>query len=505
MGRGQALRKKRILIALLLISTISLFIAGTSLVIVTPRFGMEWKVSLPAYSSVEMTSDGGFITMGTPWLVKLDMNGNSQWSKLYPDANFSKAQFVDQTTDGGYIISGWTVNASSSSYDYEQLIIKVDEYGNEEWNKTFASGIAAAYIVRHTSDGGCVLIGWQDNLSIIKIYSDGSEQWNRTYTTTADFHIPRPFRVIRQSSDLGYVLLCSGYWRGYHSWILKTNESGYPEWNRTIIYGWNELYSIQQTSDGGYLLSGTTDLSELGNELNHAMLLKLFSNGSTQWISKYSEVRSYGGNALQTSDGGYIVAVVAPWWFLGGRACIWKTDANGATLWCTPLDIDTMVNLFRQTPDGGYMLGWSIGLAKVSGSPPLLSTDTIFTIYTASFWLLLATVVTGAVLGLMSISAGITSKYRGWREKPKLEPEDRHDEDVEGTRKGRLLQNLNRVELLTLAKLIPNGPANDEASRSELIGIIKASLSIEEIQDMLRVADGKRPRIRRRDFPPYNA
>jgi hypothetical protein len=489
---------------------------GTLLVIISPLFGIEWKASPPSsgYSSLEMTSDGGFILAGSSsggapnwsdiWLQKLDANGNSQWSKVYPDANYSIAFSIDQTSDGGYVVSGWTVNTSAVPWDYQLLLVKVDSYGNEVWNMTYVSGYYVSYVVQHTSDGGCVLSGGFD-LSIIKVNANGSEQWNRTYFGPPDFELSS--RMTKQTSDGGYAVLSSPDF-GDLSWLLKMNESGYPEWNRTIS---GNAHSLQQTPDDGFLLSGTINA--------HAMLLKLYSNGSTQWVSECGVTGSVGVNALETSDGGYAVAVLLQWWSLGSRAGIWKIDGSGTSLWCKPLDIDTTVSLLRQTSDGGYILGSYHMLAKASGSEPPISPDRISNIYTTSLLLLGATVaMTAAVLlgsifnrvpGIASRYAewrdSITSRYREWRKQRRLASEERRDKTIERTKKGRLLNKLSRVELMALASSIRNSSANDSATRSELILVIKQSLSMEEVQERVRVIELMRHRIRRRDFPPYNA
>jgi hypothetical protein len=393
------LTRKHVLITLLLIPTIFLFMTGALLFVVTPTLGMESRIPIPNSYLTQVTSDGGFILAGSTgsydiWLQKLDVNGNTQWSKVYPDANYTVPFSIDQTTDGGYFISGWTFNVSATPLDYQLLLIKVDSYGNEVWNKTYVTGDYVSYVVQHTADGGCVL-GGGTVLSVFKLDTNGSEQWNRTYSCPGFYS-----RAIRQTSDGGYVFLTALF----DTCILRTNSSGYPEWTTTFPYGLNVFPYVQQTADGGFLISGTADISELGSSPGHAILIKLFSNGSTQWVNEFGVTGSSGGNALKTSDGGYAMAVFLPWWFLGGRAGIWKIDANGVTQWSRPLDINSPASLVRQRPDGGYVLLAASRLVQVSGSPPSISVDAISAIYFASWLMIFVTSFVSAGAALLSLN-----------------------------------------------------------------------------------------------------
>ena len=137
----------------------------------------------------------------------------------------------------------------------------------EEWNKTFGGTNADyAYSVQQTTDGGYIIAGgtggsygadWCDAW-LVKTDSDGNEVWNRTFGgTSSDFACS-----VQQTSDSGYIL--TGYTFSYgdgsgDAWLVKTDSDGNEVWNRTlggsaVDYAW----SIQQTSDSGYILAGKT-------------------------------------------------------------------------------------------------------------------------------------------------------------------------------------------------------------------------------------------------------
>ena len=146
--------------------------------------------------SVKQTSDGGYILAGTSasfgpggrdmYLVKTDSLGNEEWSMGYGGSGSDEGSSVDETSDGGYIVLGYTNSFSADSYDL--YLVKTDSLGNEQWNKTFDdTDIDLGKAVQETSDGGLMLFGIsgitisQRDYLLIKTDSAGNEQWRNTY------------------------------------------------------------------------------------------------------------------------------------------------------------------------------------------------------------------------------------------------------------------------------------------------------------------------------------
>ena len=114
-------------------------------------------------NSVQQTSDGGYVIGGggsDVCLIKTDSNGNEEWNKTFGGSDKDEGYSVQQTTDGGYVIAGYT-SSYGDGYDADIWLIKTDSHGNEEWNKTFGgSNMDFGSSVQQTTDGGYIIAGY---------------------------------------------------------------------------------------------------------------------------------------------------------------------------------------------------------------------------------------------------------------------------------------------------------------------------------------------------------
>jgi hypothetical protein len=283
------------------------------------------------------------------------------WNKTYGGIFGDWLQSMVQTSDGGYLLAGLTW--LSSGIDTSAIwLVKTDEFGNMQWNKTYGgeSGVwDLAYSAIQTCDGGyAVLCCWESfGFGLMKTDTLGIMQWNKTYEIDAwGFGLTD----VIQTSDGGYALVGSvSYSNDDDIWLVKTDANGNMLWNKT--YGGTSREGsnyLIQTSDGGYALPGSSS-PELGVPAD-AYLVKTDQNGNMQWNKTYGGTyHDSFGAILQTSNGGYTIAGETES-FGAGEYDAWlvRTDASGNILWNKTyggMQFDGFSSLV-QTHDGGYTL-----------------------------------------------------------------------------------------------------------------------------------------------------
>jgi hypothetical protein len=324
-------------------------------------------------SSVQQTSDGGYIVAGDKesfvagyydfFLIKTDANGNIIWAKTYGGTFNDYAYSVQQTSDGGYIVAGWTTSFGASNGDI--FLIKTDANGNIQWAKTYGGGnYDGAFSVQQTSDGGYIVAGVTNSfgagdrdLFLIKTDANGNVQWAKTYGGTSWDGA----ESVQQTSDGGYIVAgeTSSFGAGSYDFLLiKTDANGNVQWAKTYGGGNYDLaFSVQQTSDGGYIVVGET--YSFGAGWYDIFLIKTDANGNIQWAKTYGGTfNDYAYSVQQTADGGYILAGFAYSFSAGGDILLIKTDANGNVQWAKTYGGigDDAAHSVQQTADGGYIV-----------------------------------------------------------------------------------------------------------------------------------------------------
>ena len=330
---------------------------------------IEWEKSIGGSKydyarSIQQTIDGGYIVAGYSqsndgdvtghhgnenypdyWIVKLGNGGNIQWQKSLGGSNSDEAHSIQQTSDGGYIVAGLSLSTDGDVIgnhgNTDFWIVKMDNSGNLQWQKSMGgTNNEAAYSVQQTKDGGYIVAGYSNS-------TDGDATSNHATTGSTDY------------------------------WVVKLDQIGNIQWQKSL--GGNSFeyaYSIRQTVDDGYIISGYSASNNGDVTENHGgpdyWIVKLNSSGNIQWQ------KSLGGHYIDaaysmelTKDGGYIIAgksnsingdvtgnhgdlSLADYWIV-------KLNNNGSIQWQKSLggSGDDIPYSIQQTLDGGYVVAGS--------------------------------------------------------------------------------------------------------------------------------------------------
>ncbi len=284
------------------------------------------------------------------------LSADTLWTKTLGGAGYDCGNSIEPTSDGGYIICG--VNGQPDA-----CLIKTDRAGNLMWQRAFSRGDNAecGNAAVQTSDGGYIMVGSTNSAGpgrgsgayavyLVKTDADGHRLWDRCYGGRND----DLGNSVQQTSDGGYIICGSTQSFGSSrkdAYLVKTDASGALVWQKCLGGGWDEAHFVQQTTDGGYVLVG-----ESGNYTRDVYLIKTDAGGDVVWKKAYAQdYEAYGSSVQQTSDGGYVL--VGGNGMIGTRTVfLAKTDLSGDLLWKKTASGSYYYNSVRQTSDGGYIV-----------------------------------------------------------------------------------------------------------------------------------------------------
>jgi uncharacterized delta-60 repeat protein len=225
---------------------------------------------------------GIFVTQLEVLLESLNSDGTISWQKRYGGAGPDVAYSIQQTSDGGYIVAGGTAPFGVGG---DFWVLKLNSDGTVSWQKRYGGADNdEANSIQQTSDGGYIVAGHTGSFGagdgdfwVLKLKSDGTVSWQKRYGAEYD-----DAYSIQQTSDGGYIV--AGYTRPfgagiYDFWVLKLKSDGTVSWQKTYGSAGDDFaYSIQQTTDGGYIVAGETDFSDADS--GDFWVLKLRSDGT---------------------------------------------------------------------------------------------------------------------------------------------------------------------------------------------------------------------------------
>lgn len=248
-------------------------ISGNGTVLWAKTFGKSAEPD--QFRDMRLTSDGGCIMVGcadtaagagfTPiaYIIKVDSSGNLQWSKYIGGGQGEEFYVAKELSGGGYLACGYT-HSYGSQVGNENYLVRFDAGGNVLWKQVFGHAQRFDYIADFVEapggflvTGNCAYGSNTDNAFLAKVDAAGNELWFKTYNMGAGSST-----LLRLSDN---NLLIAGYntdqTLGIYndSYLVKTDTSGNLIWARKYgVSGEDDrLLSARETSDGGFLLSGS--------------------------------------------------------------------------------------------------------------------------------------------------------------------------------------------------------------------------------------------------------
>jgi hypothetical protein len=317
-----------------------------------------WAKRYDAYTTdIVPTSDGGYIAIGvtdldvfggTLWLAKLGAGGAIQWQKSYGTFTAEPAAMVVPLADGGYMVSG--IDVDVVALEVSLRIMRLDSQGEIVWQKSISGPDEDLYIGYPVPqiDGSHVFVGQLlrdvgdfDDLEqngdpwILKLSTSGDVEWQLLLDTPEEY--PDQIFGALTTTDGGYLL--QGTTSTYNTggagptdhWLVKTDAGGTVQWQRAYGGSGNETTFTLPTSDG-FLTSGQT--TSFTPQRTDVVVAKLDPAGDLEWAKTYAGSKDDGALALPDSSGGYLLfGFTESFDAVGSDGWAAKLDADGDPLW----------------------------------------------------------------------------------------------------------------------------------------------------------------------------
>jgi len=288
------------------------------------------------------------------------------WVKVFRGGGNDQAYAVTQTSDKNYVIAGRSNSfglENSDLGDYDIVLIKLSPEGSIIWSKLFGgTKFDEVYSIQETFDKGLMILGSTKSFSvgiknafIIKLDEDMEIQWTRTLGSNK-------INALEQTSDKGFILAGSATLSilgGSDAILIKIDKEGRIEWSK--VYGGSqneEIHSVHQTIDGGFIMSGSTNSFGFGG--SDFFIAKLDQSGSAEWA------RVFGGasndvsiSAFRTPDAGYLMGGYTYSFGAGNvDALLIRLDSNGNPIWIKVFGQESydMPRSIIPVSDGGFVV-----------------------------------------------------------------------------------------------------------------------------------------------------
>jgi len=344
------------------------------------------------------------------WVVKLNSMGMMEWEKSYGGSQNEEISSIQQTTDGGYFVTGTTdshdgdVTGYHGGYPLPDIwVVKIDSIGNIQWERCLGGSEAdddGGTI--QTADGGFIIAGSTDSRNgdvvghhnlgglyldgdawLVKLDNKGNIQWQKCYGGSGD----DGFSYIKKTMDGGYIfaggtdsedgdLLNDITYGGNDIWVVKTDSMGNIAWQKK--YGGSQIEwpgYIIETLERGYIFIGITFSNDGEVSGNHGMMdswvVKLDSIGNIEWQKCYGGSQTDAFNLIQELSDGYFISGVSlsvdgdlSQIYKNGHTWVLKIDKTGNIAWQQCYGGISGYGNAIQIIDGSYMMMGYAGDSK---------------------------------------------------------------------------------------------------------------------------------------------
>jgi hypothetical protein len=317
-------------------------------------------------------------------LPPASLHAQAAFERRYGGERGDYGYAAEPAFDRGYILVGSTLSFGAGRSDI--YLVKTNARGDTLWTRTFGgTDYDVGYAVLPTADGGYIIAGTTRSFGsgkydacLIKTGARGEALWTRTYGDSSDDGA----RSVQQTTDGGYVIAgCTesfGAGQG-DVYLVRTNATGDTVWTR-VFGGANhdEAFSVRQTADKCFVIVGLTQSFGAGGD--DVYLIKTDARGDTMWTRTFGGADDdFGYSVRQTADGGYIIAGLNESSGAGGEdVYLIKTDARGDTMWTRTLGGTRTdeAHSVQQTADRGYIVaGSTYSFGKGDFDAYLIRTD----------------------------------------------------------------------------------------------------------------------------------
>ena len=398
---------------------------------VTPPPGIQWQQTFggageDSLQVLRQTTDNGYILGGHSsstfggnktatnygnydfWVVRLDPLGNKVWEQSYGGSSYDSLTSLQLVPQGGFVVAGTSAsmpsgNKTSPNYGGDDFwVVRLDASGAKLWENSFGGNDNDwLYSVQNTSDGGFIVGGWSISAPsgnktsanfgsadywVVRLDANGNKLWDQSFGGSGNDSL---YSII-QTADGGFLLggtsssppsgnKTSANYGNSDFWVVRLDANGTKLWDQSYGgSGYDALFSVQPTTDGGFVLAGYSASGADGTKTspgfgdNDYWIVRIDSAGNQLWDKTFGGVGTDGyptnPRVRQSRDGGFLLAgqsASAP----GGNKTApnyggydyWVThlDASGNLLWDQSFGgsgYDALA-AFEETKDGGLVLG----------------------------------------------------------------------------------------------------------------------------------------------------